>query len=108
MRNPTGYGICTDRLQERKPVEYDTTTCGHCQRIIFTKPGTAQTTYLIFDRVAWQWREELGAFCRVCMRPVCLGCHARDARGHGPHLTWEQQIERSEARGRFLRQVEAG
>lgn len=97
MRNPSGYGVYTDRLQERKPVEYDTLTCGHCQRIVFVKPGSAGTIYLVVDRAATTFREEPGAFCRVCMRPVCLPCH-----DVGRCTPWEQKIEASEARERFL------
>lgn len=81
-------------------VERDTTTCGHCQRVIFVKPNTVSTVYLVFDRASWRWREEPGAFCRVCMRPVCLGhqCLASCR-------VWEQKLEASEARDRLRRQV---
>jgi len=94
----TGYAVTVD--PDHPTVERDTTTCGHCQRVIFCKPGTAQTTYLIFDRAAWVWTEELGAFCRVCMRPICFACCDQ-----GRCLPWEQKLERSEARDRLRRSV---
>lgn len=95
MRSPTGYAQVVD--PDRPLVEMDSTTCGHCQRVIFTKAGTASTVYLIVDRRTLDWREEMGAFCRVCMRPVCLACHAQ-----GGCTPWERQLEASEARERFL------
>lgn len=97
-RPVTGYATIVD--PDAPLFERDTTTCGHCQRVIFVKPGTAQTTYLIFDRVSWTWKEELGAFCRVCMRPICLPCCDR-----GRCLPWERQLEASEARDRLRRSV---
>jgi len=102
VRNPTGYGAYTTREQDRPLAEYDTTTCGHCQRVIFVKPATACTTYLIVDRATNRFREEPGAFCRVCMQAVCLTCHA-----DGRCTPWERRIEAMEARGRFLQQVGA-
>jgi hypothetical protein len=98
MRTPTGYATIVD--PDAPLFEWDTCTCGHCQRVIFTKPGTASTIYLIVDRTTLQWREEPGAFCRRCMRPVCLACHA-----HGGCRTWEKLLERSERRHAFLRSV---
>lgn len=77
--------------------EYDTCTCGHCQKVIFVKPGSAQTTYLIPQRQGG-FREAPGAFCRVCMRPVCLPCEAL-----GACTPFERSLEQAEARDRFLR-----
>jgi hypothetical protein len=95
VRNPTGYATILD--PDRPLVERDTCTCGHCQRIIFTKPGSAQTVYLLqVSIVPDVWKEEPGAFCRVCMRPICLPCH-----GVGRCTPWERQIEAAEARQRL-------
>lgn len=91
MRNPSGYATIVD--PDRPTVERDTASCGHCQQVIFTKPGSAATVYLIFDRASWRWREEAGAFCRVCMRPVCLACHDQ-----GRCTPWERRIEAAERR----------
>lgn len=95
MRSITGYATVVE--PDQPLVERDTITCGHCQRVIFVKPKTAQTVYLVFDRETWQWREVMGAFCRVCMRSVCLACHDQ-----GRCRPWERMLEVAEARERFL------
>jgi len=83
-----------------KPLfERSTITCGHCQKVVFVKPGTASTVYLIPIRpkdehdlvVIGQFIEEPGAFCRVCMRAICLTCCDT-----GTCRTWEQMIEAME------------
>jgi hypothetical protein len=74
MRNPGGYAVIVDP-NVVAPWERDTCMCGHCGRVIFVKPGTASTVYLINHRDG-RWTEEAGAFCRCCMKPVCLSCHA--------------------------------
>jgi hypothetical protein len=96
VRTPTGYAVVVE--PDRPTVERDTCTCGHCQRVIFVKPHTAATVYLILDRRTLTWREEPGAFCRICMRPVCLACHAR-----GGCTPWERQLDAAEARDRLCR-----
>lgn len=96
MRPITGYAVTYN--PDAKDVERDTTTCGHCQRAIFVKPNTLSTIYLIFDRLAWQWREESGAHCKICNRPVCLRCYAMNR-----CRVWEKQLEASEARDRLRR-----
>lgn len=99
MRNALGYGVWSDPdggIQER-----DSITCGHCQQVVFVKPGTATTVYLIQGpdpRVPP--REVPGAGCRVCMRPVCLRCEAA-----GRCVPFERAIEASEARQRFRQQI---
>lgn len=93
-----GAGYATIVEPDRPLQEWDTCTCGHCQRIIFTKPGSASTVYLIARPTPGQFREESGAFCRVCMRPVCLSCH-----NDGRCTPWEKRLERSEARDRLRR-----
>lgn len=98
MRSPTGYATVVD--PDRPLQERDTVTCGHCQHVVFVKPGTALTVYLIYDRDTGGWQEEPGAFCRACMRPVCLACAAA-----GHCVPWERSLERSESRDRLLRAV---
>lgn len=94
----TGYATIVE--PDQQTIERDTTTCGHCQRVVWMKPGSAATVYLIFDRVAWRWREEPGAFCKQCMRPICLSPRCLD------HcLVWEKMLEASEARDRLRRAV---
>ena len=89
MLRPQGYAQIIEPVQI---VERDTASCGHCNRVIFVKPGTATTVYLIQHRDG-HWTEEPGAFCRVCMRPVCLRCH-----DIGTCVPVERLLERLEAR----------
>ena len=91
MRRPDGYvTVSTPDLT----IERDAVTCRHCQRIVLVKPGTASTVYL-FPQMAGPDREEPGAFCRVCMGPVCLRCHDL-----GVCLPAERRLELMEAAGR--------
>lgn len=73
-------------------IERDTVQCGHCQRVIIVKPGTASTVYL-FPQLVGPDREAPGAACRLCMRPVCLACH-----GRGVCIPFERRLEQAEAR----------
>ena len=73
MRSPGGYITVVD--PDTPLLERDTTTCCHCNKQIIVKPFTAQTTYLVFDRLTWQWNEVEGASCHNCLKPVCLQCH---------------------------------
>ena len=103
MRNPGGYGVTMDPGSDRPLNETDTIVCGHCQRIVRVKPGTGATVYLIFDQTAWQWKEEPGAACRCCMRPICLPCCDK-----GTCTPWERQLEAMEAKDRLVRSVLGG
>ena len=98
MRNVQGYAQILDPASPQL-WERDTCACGHCGKVIFTKPGTVSTVYLILhhDRASGRswWTEEPGAFCRVCMRPVCLPCH-----DHGGCRTVEALLEALEGQRR--------
>ncbi len=72
-------------------IEYDTVQCCHCGSVIKVKPGSASTVYLITDRQTLQTREELGAGCWHCQKPVCLPCHAK-----GTCLPLERQLDQWE------------
>lgn len=98
MRQISGYATIVD--PDAPLIERDTITCGHCQRVVFTKPGTAATVYLILNRQTLTYTEESGAFCRTCMRPICLPCCDQ-----GHCLVWERRLEASEARDRLRRAV---
>ena len=98
MRRPGGYSILLDPGQREPVAERDTITCGHCQAIVTTKPGSAATVYLLFDPQTWRWHEAMGAFCRTCMRPVCLRCHHK-----GTCTTWERMLEQMEAKAGWWR-----
>lgn len=103
MIKPQGYLTIVGEGNLHGPdnglVERDTITCGHCQLVVFVKPGTFSTTYLIP-----QWlgpdKEEAGAMCRVCMRAVCINCHDK-----GNCVPFERQIEEMESKGQFLRSI---
>lgn len=56
--------------------ESDTVSCCHCGGVIFVKPGTASTVYLITDPITHQTSEVPGASCFHCWKPVCLTCYA--------------------------------
>jgi len=71
MRKPQGYALIID--PDAPTWERDTALCCHCNGIIFVKPGTVNTVYLV-NMSDGTWRDEPGAFCRNCMKPVCLEC----------------------------------
>ena len=93
MRSP--LGIVQVFCDDGRTIERDTITCGHCNRIVLVKPGTASTVY-VFPQMAGPDKEEPGAFCRMCMKPVCLRCH--DVGTCAPLM---KQIEAMERNGRF-------
>jgi hypothetical protein len=97
MLKPQGYLVVTHA--EGLTLERDTISCGHCNRIVFVKPGHASTVYL-FPQVQGPDKEEMGAHCRQCDKAICLTCH--DAGTCTPLL---RRIEWMEARGRFLATV---
>ena len=98
MLRAQGYvTVTSDRFSE-----YDTITCGHCNQIVMVKPGTGSTVYLL-PQMDGPIKEEMGAMCRQCMRPVCLKCH-----DDGRCRPLERQIEQIEARGRMLKAVGIG
>lgn len=94
MLRPQGF---VQIFSDRPTVERDTITCGHCQAVIFVKPASAATVYLV-PQIQGPDKEEPGAACRVCMRAVCLRCCAI-----GTCTPWERRLERAESRDRFLR-----
>jgi hypothetical protein len=102
MRNAHGVGTW---VGDGRPTERDSISCGHCNKIVFVKPGTGATTYLIFHSTdpTVPPTEEPGAFCRVCMSPVCLPCH--DVGTCRPIEKW---LEQEEARDRLYRRVVSG
>jgi hypothetical protein len=85
-----GYATIVD--PDHSTIKYDTVQCGHCDAVIYLKPGSGITVYMIVHRDG-RWTEEMGAFCRVCMRPVCLQCH-----DIGACLPFEKQLERMEGK----------
>ena len=97
MLRPQGYAQVIGGF--KGTLEYDSVTCGHCNQVILVKPGSALTTYLIPQMVG-PHTEEPGACCKMCMRAVCLTCHA-----DGRCTPLERRIEQMEARSRMLHAV---
>jgi hypothetical protein len=93
MLRPQGYVTI---VSPEHHVERDSITCGHCNRIVLVKPGGASTVYLL-PQVQGPDKEEPGAFCRQCMRAICLACC--DA---GVCVPLMRRIEEMEARGRMF------
>ena len=94
MLRPQGYATIVD--PDALLVEYDTVTCCHCGKIVFTKPGTVSTVYLIQHLSAGviYWTEEPGAGCFTCGgKPICLPCHDR-----GTCLPLERWLDQQERR----------
>lgn len=70
MRRPHGYAICVG--DEGPPLEWDTITCCHCQRIVHMSPNSTDS----------------GGWCFRCGDGVCGPCA-----DHGVCLPWEKQLE---------------
>lgn len=81
MRNPQGYACITE--PDRPIIERDTMTCNHCQRIVHVP---------VNNKI-----EEVGDFCRGCMKVICLRCVGQ---GCTPFL---KKIEIEEERYHALR-----
>jgi hypothetical protein len=97
MRRAGGYAQIID--PDRPLAEYDTISCAHCGTVVFTKPNTLSTTFLIqrFIDGLFRWVEEPGAGCRLCMKPICLRCHDK-----GSCTPLEKWLETMETAGRRL------
>lgn len=59
MRNAGGYSVIYDPAHSQ-PIEQDTFTCGHCQRVVFVQP--------MMDAAS------MGGRCTVCDTLICQGC----------------------------------
>jgi len=95
---PQGYATIDD--PDTRKVEYDTAMCGHCQLHLHVKPGSGCTVYL-FPQADGRVIEQMGAFCRVCMSPVCLSCDEV-----GNCIPWERSLELVESKRSTIRSVE--
>lgn len=91
------HGYTTVVEPDRPTIQHDTIQCGHCDAVVELKPGAWITVYLIyvgFDETNHPiYIEEAGAFCRVCMRPICLRCHDL-----GSCVPFEKKLARMEGR----------
>lgn len=96
MRAPGGYVTVVE--PDQPLVEIDTVGCKHCGALIYVKPATACTTYLIPTPTPGRYVEEPGAFCARCFGPICLPC--LEAGTCTPFL---KLLEASESRDRLRR-----
>ncbi len=78
---PQGYAVISD--PEAGIREADTMTCAHCCRVTHIKPKMRP--------------EDMGGFCRMCMKPVCAEC------ADGNCVPFEKRLEAEEARYHALR-----
>jgi hypothetical protein len=78
---PGGVGIYTD--PDGRQTETHCSTCAHCQRI-----SEFPSLRVMHEHVD---------ICRSCMRLVCRDCAGRPCR------PWELEMEKQEARYRFLK-----
>lgn len=81
MLRPGGNAVITD---PGGVTEFDTFTCGHCGTLVHVWPR--------------QRPEDIGGFCRQCMKPTCPRC-ADDERCD----PLERKLERAEARSAALK-----
>lgn len=94
---PQGYAVITSPIRAKANLdglqcietseganEFDTMGCGHCGRIVHVR--------------ARQRPEDIGGFCRQCMRAICPQC--TDTGRCDP---LEKKLERWEDRDRILR-----
>lgn len=79
-----GYAVWTS-LDGPAVKECDTFTCCHCNRIVMVKMRAAA--------------EDLGGFCRMCMKMCCPSCADKGC------TPFEKRMEKYEARQRLLAAV---
>jgi hypothetical protein len=64
--------------------EFDSMSCAHCNRVVHIK--------------ARMRPEDIGGFCRQCMKPICPFCTDK-----GNCVPFEKRLEQMEKRDRALR-----
>jgi hypothetical protein len=60
---PRARGYFVERHPDRPPVEEDTFTCGHCNRVVFVPAKCSPT--------------DLGGLCSCCSKLICPSCVGR-------------------------------
>lgn len=93
-------GVGTVTLADGSSFDIKTVTCGHCQRLCAVEAGTDCTgPGRSGPMPGLAARRRPGTHvCHICWRIVCDQCHAV-----GSCKPWEEQMQRTEARDRFLR-----
>jgi hypothetical protein len=93
MLRPLGYGVAKE--PGKADVEEETSTCAHCNFVVFVLPGFLPRTLDANNEA------KSLPHCRMCDRDICLRCGDRlDLDGCDP---FEKKLERMESRGRLLR-----
>lgn len=85
MLKPGGYATWVD--PEAPLLERDTFTCAHCNSIVVVEPAKPP--------------EEMGGFCRMCMKCICKTCDQS-----GNCVPFERKLEAIEKAGRTRRNLE--
>ena len=110
MGRAQGYLRIVDPTLATPLVEFDSILCGHCQRIVMIKPGSAGTVYSLPTDIPGVRKEEPGCFCGKCMTPICIPCHHKGK--CRPFELWldeqEGKITNKLGWGRFFRFVGIG
>lgn len=86
MAQPRGYAVLTSPEGVK---EWDTLTCGHCQRVVDIKPLTPLS--------------EVGGHCRACDHFICFNCEKKRQAGT-ECVTVERFCDIVEAQERSRRQ----
>lgn len=68
MRNAEGYSVITPA--GGRVIEHDTTTCGHCNAVEFTKGAGAQMKVIVFKTDGSHELRD-ARICHTCWRWVC-------------------------------------
>jgi hypothetical protein len=90
MQRPQGQATI---VGDEAPVERDTFTCFHCQRIVIVQlPGN--------PTVGAGASVDLGGFCRLCMKHICGPCADQ-----GSCTPFEKRLEREERKAALYRMV---
>lgn len=85
MKDAQGYAVWTGP-DGRASKEMDTFTCFHCNNVVFV-PAKATA-------------EQMGGFCRMCMKQVCGPCADK-----GVCTPFEKKLEEVERRARMLKAI---
>jgi len=81
MLRPGGYGMLVEAGKTTE--EKDSFTCFHCQRCVWVKPMMSPS--------------DMGGWCAICTKLICQTCAGKGC------TPWEKQLEKEEARYRFLK-----
>lgn len=79
IRDPHGYAVIV--TSAGKPIEFDTLTCNHCDRLLFVSHDT--------------W-----GFCHGCNNPICQGCY--EGLEQTGCIPWQKRLDLEEQRDRLL------